>query len=100
MVERELLGDATEQGILKCYESILGNSEEVRQQNPKKIGTPFNLRNKNQASVHFMEEGTHSLEGKIPVQVKKSALLPILVSQVTGNAGYNKESFLLGPGDR
>ena len=35
--------------------------EEVRQQNPKKIGIPFNSRNKYQASVHFMEEGTHRL---------------------------------------
>ena len=61
VVEREVLGDATEQGILKCYESIEGNSEEVRQQNPKKIGIPFNSRNKYQASVHFMEEGTHRL---------------------------------------
>ena len=33
----------------------------MRQQNPKKIGIPFNSRNKYQASVHFMEEGTHRL---------------------------------------
>ena len=61
VVEREVLGDATEQGILKSYESIEVNLEEVRQQNPKKIGIPFNSRNKYQASVHFMEEGTHRL---------------------------------------
>merc|ERR1719394_189617 len=29
VVEREVVGDATESGILKCYESIEGNSEEV-----------------------------------------------------------------------
>ena len=61
VVERELVGDATEQGILKCYENIEENSEEVRQQNPKMIGIPFNSRNKYQASVHLMEEGTHRL---------------------------------------
>ena len=61
VVEREVLGDATEQGILKSYESIEVNLEEVRQQNLKKIGIPFNWRNKYQASVHFMEEGTHRL---------------------------------------
>ena len=31
VVERELVGDATEQGILKCYENIEENSGEVRQ---------------------------------------------------------------------
>ena len=61
VVERELVGDATEQGILKCYENIEENSEEVRQQNPKMIGIPFNSRNKYQASVHLMEGGTHRL---------------------------------------
>ena len=61
VVERGLVGDATEQGILKCYESIEENSEEVRQQNPKMIGIPFNSRNKYQASVHLMEDGTHRL---------------------------------------
>ena len=61
VVERELVGDATEQGILKCYESIEENSEEIRQQNPKMIGIPFNSRNKYQASVHLMEDGTHRL---------------------------------------
>ena len=37
VVEREVVGDATESGILKCYESIEGNSEEVRQKNTKMI---------------------------------------------------------------
>ena len=30
VVEREVVGDATEQGILKCYESIEEYSEEIR----------------------------------------------------------------------
>ena len=41
-------GDATEAGILKCYEAVEGNSGEVREQNPKLIGIPFNSRNKYQ----------------------------------------------------
>ena len=61
VVEREVVGDATESGILKCYESIEGNSEEVRQKNPKMIGIPFNSRNKYQASVHLMEDGKHKV---------------------------------------
>jgi len=60
VVDRNVLGDATEAGILKCYESIMGDSEVVRQQCPKKIGIPFNSRNKYQASVHEIA-GRHRL---------------------------------------
>ena len=52
VVDRNVLGDATEAGILKCYESIMGDSEVVRQQCPKKIGIPFNSRNKYQVGPH------------------------------------------------
>ena len=41
--------------------SIEGNSEEVRQKNPKMIGIPFNSRNKYQASVHLMGDGKHKV---------------------------------------
>ena len=61
VVEREVVGNATESSILKCYESIEGDSEEVRQKNPKMIGIPFNSRNKYQASVHLMEDGKHKV---------------------------------------
>jgi hypothetical protein len=39
-VEGEVVVEATKSGILKCYESIEGNSEEVRQKNPRMIGMP------------------------------------------------------------
>ena len=59
-LEREVRGDATEVGILKCYETIEGDSQLVREQNPQKIAIPFNSRNKYQVSVHEME-GQHRL---------------------------------------
>ena len=59
---------------MKCYEAVEGNSGEVREQNPKLIGIPFNSRNKYQvtfwtmagltlpqASVHEMAGGQHRL---------------------------------------
>jgi hypothetical protein len=39
-VEGEVVVEATKSGILKCYESIEGNSEEVRQKNPRMICMP------------------------------------------------------------
>ena len=44
-------GDATEVGILKCYETIEGDSQVVRDQNPQKIAIPFNSRNKYQVEA-------------------------------------------------
>ena len=84
LIEREVIGDATEQGILKCYEIIEENSEEVRQQNPKMIGIPFNSRNKYQASVHLMEDGRHMLVMKgAPEIVFKRCSILILSSQLS-----------------
>ena len=44
--ERECLGDATETGILKCYETIMGDVAAVRKSNPEMVCIPFNSRNK------------------------------------------------------
>ena len=59
VVDRNVLGDATEAGILKCYESIMGDSEVVRKQCPKKIGIPFNSRNKYQVGPHYHDHHRH-----------------------------------------
>jgi len=56
---RRVEGDPTEAGILKCYECLMGNTEEMRKQNPKVIDIPFNSRNKYQASVHRDKENKH-----------------------------------------
>eukprot|EP00092_Neocalanus_flemingeri_P107949 GFUD01138573.1.p1 GENE.GFUD01138573.1~~GFUD01138573.1.p1 ORF type:complete len:1018 (+),score=307.35 GFUD01138573.1:120-3173(+) len=54
--DRDVDGDATEAGILKCYECIMGDTDKRRGASPKLIGIPFNSRNKYQASVHVDEE--------------------------------------------
>ena len=45
-------------------ESIEGNSEEVRQKNPRMIGILLNLKNNYQASVHLMGDCKHKLVRK------------------------------------
>ena len=52
IMQRRCKGDASEVGILKCYETLLGDSEAVRSANPKKAEIPFNSNNKFQVSVH------------------------------------------------
>jgi sodium/potassium-transporting ATPase subunit alpha len=53
-VRRRVRGDASESGILKCYEAIMGNSAVIRREHPKLAEIPFNSTNKYQASVHAM----------------------------------------------
>jgi sodium/potassium-transporting ATPase subunit alpha len=55
IMERRCTGDASEAGILKCYETLLGNSEAVRSADPKLAEIPFNSKNKFQVSVHDLE---------------------------------------------
>ena len=62
----------TEAGIPKCYESIMGDSEVVRQQCPKKIGIPFNSRNKYQVGphchhCHFNHPYCHIVHSDLPL---------------------------------
>ena len=52
IIQRGCSGDASEVGILKCYETLMGDSEAVRTNNPKKAEIPFNSKNKFQVSVH------------------------------------------------
>jgi len=61
VIDRDVDGSATEAGILKCYETLMGNTSEMRKNNPKVIDIPFNSRNKYQASVHRNAEGKHLL---------------------------------------
>ena len=49
-------GDASEQGILRCYESIMGNTTALREANPKVVEIPFNSSNKYQVSVHDVDK--------------------------------------------
>ena len=46
--QREVRGDPTEAGILKVYESIMGDSAEVRKSCPQEVNIPFNSTNKYQ----------------------------------------------------
>ncbi len=52
---QKMKGDASEQGILRCYESIMSNSSAVREANPKVVEIPFNSSNKYQVSVHDVD---------------------------------------------
>ena len=84
---------------MKCYEAVEGNSGEVREQNPKLIGIPFNSRNKYQvlgtgtmvkltlvqASVHEMASGQHRLVMKgAPEMVFKRCSSILLGGQEVG----------------
>ena len=53
---RKMKGDASEQGILRCYESIMGNTTALREANPKVVEIPFNSSNKYQVSVHDVDK--------------------------------------------
>jgi non-gastric H+/K+-exchanging ATPase len=64
--KREVRGDATEAGILKCYESIMGDSKEVREENPKMIGIPFNSRNKYQVCFAQLKCVACMMHGRYP----------------------------------
>ena len=44
--DREVDGDATETGLLKCFESIIGNYKAVRENNPTVAQIPFSSRTK------------------------------------------------------
>ena len=44
--ERDVDGDATETGLLKCFESIIGNYKAVRENNPTVAQIPFSSRTK------------------------------------------------------
>lgn len=60
IIQRRCTGDASEVGILKCYESLMGDSEAVQAANPKKAEIPFNSKNKFQVSVHDLNQsGRH-----------------------------------------
>lgn len=56
IIQRHCSGDASEVGILKCYEVLMGDSEAVRGANPKRAEIPFNSKNKYQVSVHDLDK--------------------------------------------
>ena len=51
-MKRDIRGDPSEQAILRCYEYIMRNSDEVRQSNPKICEIPFSPIIKFQLSIH------------------------------------------------
>ena len=80
--------EATKFGILNCYESIEGNSGEVRQYD----WYYFNLRSKYQALAPLMEDG--HLAGVGPSTSTTSAwplVMPTLVVPPLGSPGVNNK---------
>ena len=57
LMKREITGDASEAGILKCMESQIGNVVSYREQHKKVAEIPFNSTNKYQVSIHEVEDG-------------------------------------------
>ena len=57
ILQRECIGDASEQAILKCCEIKHGNVTEFRNKNPKVLEIPFNSTNKYQVSIHETDDG-------------------------------------------
>ncbi|XP_067009295.2 sodium/potassium-transporting ATPase subunit alpha-like [Anabrus simplex] len=56
LVKREVIGDASEAGLLKFGEKVVGNTMKVRARNPKVCEIPFNSVNKFQISIHRIEK--------------------------------------------
>jgi len=80
VISRDVDGDATEAGILKCYECLMGDIAEKRENNPKMIDIPFNSRNKYQASVHRNENGKHLLVMKGAPEIVFARCKTILIN--------------------
>eukprot|EP00090_Calanus_glacialis_P038504 TRINITY_DN67168_c0_g1_i1.p1 TRINITY_DN67168_c0_g1~~TRINITY_DN67168_c0_g1_i1.p1 ORF type:complete len:1030 (-),score=220.45 TRINITY_DN67168_c0_g1_i1:134-3133(-) len=57
ILKREVLGDASEAGILKCTELSNGNVMDYRRRNKKVCEVPFNSTNKFQVSIHTTDDG-------------------------------------------
>ena len=80
---RQIRGDASEQGILRCYESILQDSSSVRASSPKVAEIPFNSRNKFQVSVHDVDRrGTYQLVMKGAPEIILSKCSTILLGNL------------------
>lgn len=58
ILQRNVDGDASEAGILKCMECIFGDVDQYRKNNPKVAEIPFNSTNKYQLSIHRTEGKT------------------------------------------
>ena len=63
--DREVDGDATETGLLKCFETIRGNYKAVRENNPTVVQIPFSSRTK--FAVNVVDKNR---EGKYSVMMK------------------------------
>ncbi|CAG7641570.1 unnamed protein product [Allacma fusca] len=62
VMKREIIGDASEAGILKCMASQMGDVTEYQQKYKKVAEIPFNSTNKYQVSIHVsQEESAHIL---------------------------------------
>merc|ERR1712123_551279 len=57
ILKREVLGDASEAGILKCTELANGNVMDYRRRNNKVCEVPFNSTNKFALSIHTTDDG-------------------------------------------
>ncbi|CAB4053963.1 ATP1A [Lepeophtheirus salmonis] len=57
IIEKEVIGDASEAALLKCMELTTGNVMKYRAKNKKVSEIPFNSTNKYQLSIHETEEG-------------------------------------------
>lgn len=78
VLQRNVEGDASEAGILKCMECIFSNVQEYRSFYPKVAEIPFNSTNKYQVGDKMGESHTSNVlkivEGKIVKQMTFSAV--------------------------
>ncbi|KAK6633135.1 hypothetical protein RUM43_012879 [Polyplax serrata] len=69
ILNRNVEGDASEAGILKCVECIFPNVKEYRRANPKAMEIPFNSTNKYQLSIHRTRGGNILLMKGAPEKI-------------------------------
>ena len=81
-VKRRVRGDASEAGLLKCYEAIMADSAEIRREHPKLAEIPFNSTNKFQVSVHAVgHTGRHLVVMKGAPEIILSRCSHLLVGR-------------------
>ena len=61
IMERNVLGDASEAALLKFFEISMGDTRAYRDKNAKFAEIPFNSHNKYQVSIHETKTGTHCI---------------------------------------
>lgn len=61
IMERNVIGDASEAALLKFFEISMGDTTAYRDKNAKFAEIPFNSHNKYQVSIHETKSGTHCI---------------------------------------